>query len=1021
MNLFVFIATAWGPKSGGINCFNYDLVKASAHAKRKGKETKICCVAPNISDTDQSAMMVEGIIPVTISQTAFGAPEAAQLIFDGIQKQLQHYYPQHCDTFYIGHDIYTGNLSKKLAAEYSGWNIIFHHMDYKAYYLFKTPNLDSYETKVQEQKATLCDADLVCAVGPMLVRSAQDKVRSHSKLKVLEVFPGLAEFPSISKPANLFNPIVFGRVEKDNQKVKQISLAIDAFAEAIRLDGVTTVIRNNPTLNVVGYEADQDALRKEVERLQKGAVKIAGKLCNIVPSQYMEDRKSLGEKLSEASVAMMLSFHEGFGLVGYEAIAAGVPLILSKNSGLYEFLRNEKLDHLVYPVEINGSLETQGYSKEDLDTVAHALREIRQNESEYKKKALELREVLLNKKEKYSWEAVANNFIDSILSEFGAQLKTESTVFYLPEELTKLGTELSETDYERIEFIPKKGKRVYTVTGEKALASIYMLTKSQFGAAFTPYVYSVKNEAGDDSSPYLDFLSDCRTFFGKKEDSDGPEFKGVLAERIKDTILIIDNFSGDFFLEFDALFSWLNKQNRSFYVFPIIKTNSSVEITPYDVNMHVHQEQETSIPEKVVLAGVTDEQKLLIKVLSFRKGTGYSKKLIKYICNGINWYHQAKNEPEVFDDAIKIEEDLLKQGFVEKYSEFSYNNTDICLKAADTFEVDNENYALGISVLGQFYARCYYLNRNRDPQLNWGFCGCECFACSDALSDTIKADIKKQYETLLFAIRKKAMDTSNYKRYCRALQKFIDIYENPDDLWLWYNLLHCESIYSPQMETLKRVENVLNIEFPAGEATCNRASELKIQLIRLHAELEYELDVPDALAHAIEYVDALPAADKAGIAWAQCLVTLVNLAIGQKEYPQAQQYLSQFKCVNPEDMYSKVITAALETNLHLAQYSDGIGISLNADLSKIQNAYYTARNTLRDYRAQGWALGLMGECRLLLKKPCGDQNLYSSMKHRQASEEKTKEYKTWLQRISRYDLQQKTQIILTQEIARTSA
>jgi hypothetical protein len=34
----------------------------------------------------------------------------------------------------------------------------------------------------------------------------------------------------------------------------------------------------------------------------------------------------------------MLSWHEGFGLVGWEAIAAEVPLVVSKRTGLYKLL-----------------------------------------------------------------------------------------------------------------------------------------------------------------------------------------------------------------------------------------------------------------------------------------------------------------------------------------------------------------------------------------------------------------------------------------------------------------------------------------------------------------------------------------------------------------------------------------------------------------------------------------------------------------------------------------------------------
>lgn len=53
----------------------------------------------------------------------------------------------------------------------------------------------------------------------------------------------------------------------------------------------------------------------------------------------------------------MLSIHEGFGLAGWEAIAAGIPLVVSKNSGLYEFLDDSFANQAakyVYPIEIKG-------------------------------------------------------------------------------------------------------------------------------------------------------------------------------------------------------------------------------------------------------------------------------------------------------------------------------------------------------------------------------------------------------------------------------------------------------------------------------------------------------------------------------------------------------------------------------------------------------------------------------------------------------------------------------------------
>ncbi len=1020
MNLFVFIANAWGAVSGGINCFNSDLTIACARVKKNDNNTKICCVVPGISDDDKKMMKNEGIIPITLSKEAFSAPEASRLIFESIKKEnkLRHYYPDCCNTFYIGHDIYTGELSKRLADESDGWNVVFHHMDYASYYLFKKPNIDDYNSKIQQQTKVLCDADLICAVGPMLAESAQDKARTNPDVKIIEVFPGLAEFSAIQDAPKRFSPIVFGRVEEDNQRIKQIVLAIDAFAKAIYQDHITPIMGNNSKLNVIGYEdGDSEALEEEVRRLQESANKIAGRLCNIVPLPYTTDREKLGRSISEASVAMMLSFHEGFGLVGYEAIAAGVPLILSRNTGLYMFLEREQLDYLVYSVDIEGSVDTKGYSQNDLDTVTRALRDIRQNESKRKEDALKLRDALRLQKDKYSWKAVAKSFIDRVLEAFEADLKNESIVFFRPDELTMFNVNLDETAYDKIMFEPYSGCHVYTVEGENALISLHMCLQEQFGERYSVFIYSLQSGT-DENFLYSDFLSDCRTFFGKKGDSKGSEFKYILGERLNDTILILNDFPANYVSCFSDLFSSLNEQKYNFYIFTIFKTNLPTTIKPYH-NCTVSQTQDDSVIKKVVPEGLTNEQKLLVKILSFCGKSGYSKKLIKYIYNGINWYCSVKGNPQIFKDTAKIEEDLLKLGFIEVYSEYSYQNSSTYLEM-DKLEVESESYAFGISRLGSFYSRCYRLNRDRDPQLRWGYFSCKCFLFAAGLSDKIKENIKTDYEAILIAMRRKAMDTSDYSRYYNALQSFIDEYKEPDNLWIWYHLIHCESLCCPKMETLKKTENILKTKFATSKVNCREMSELKVQFIRLCAELEYELDIPDSLEHFIARINKLSSDSKVGTPWAQCLATLINLAINQKKYSVARKYLDDYKKINKtDDMYLSVIATAMETRMEIARYTEDDKVDLSVVLPNIEKAFYIARNRLKDYRAQGWVLGLWGECQILMKDQNGEKNLWRSMKHRKISGEKTKEYRNWLQRILKYELQQNTRTLLDEEIART--
>ena len=77
----------------------------------------------------------------------------------------------------------------------------------------------------------------------------------------------------------------------------------------------------------------------EVKQFVEGVAQRAVDL-KLLP--FIQDRQALFDDLRSASVAMMPSWHEGFGLVSWEAIAAGVPLIISKKSGVYKFLEHER-------------------------------------------------------------------------------------------------------------------------------------------------------------------------------------------------------------------------------------------------------------------------------------------------------------------------------------------------------------------------------------------------------------------------------------------------------------------------------------------------------------------------------------------------------------------------------------------------------------------------------------------------------------------------------------------------------
>ena len=55
---------------------------------------------------------------------------------------------------------------------------------------------------------------------------------------------------------------------------------------------------------------------------------------------FVQDRESLKRLFQEVDLVVMPSRTEGFGLTGFEAMLAGLPVFVSRNSGFGEALRS---------------------------------------------------------------------------------------------------------------------------------------------------------------------------------------------------------------------------------------------------------------------------------------------------------------------------------------------------------------------------------------------------------------------------------------------------------------------------------------------------------------------------------------------------------------------------------------------------------------------------------------------------------------------------------------------------------
>ena len=163
------------------------------------------------------------------------------------------------------------------------------------------------------------------------------------------------------------------------------------------------------------------------QELNQHAQYHAGRVIALLPLPY-GDREDIFKKLRQMELAMMLSWHEGFGLVGWEAISAEVPLIVTKESGLYQLLKKDSYEGFVCAVDIDAQEDPTGqqnFSKADLAKVRDAIWSIADDWTGAKRKAQKLLKLLRDKN--YTWENAARQIAESLGLAIPPQPKSVAT------------------------------------------------------------------------------------------------------------------------------------------------------------------------------------------------------------------------------------------------------------------------------------------------------------------------------------------------------------------------------------------------------------------------------------------------------------------------------------------------------------------------------------------------------------------------------------------------------------------
>ncbi|MEV6644256.1 CATRA conflict system CASPASE/TPR repeat-associated protein [Amycolatopsis sp. NPDC051371] len=335
------IADEWFPARGGISAFNRSLCIALA-----ANEMTVFCVALNPSAEELADAAGHGVHLIEAAQEPGMAPESALLRRPRLPDAT-------APDVIIGHGRITGPAAKTLAVDLypeAVWLHVVHMEPDRLEWHRPDRGGDAGERADVRSRIELelgREATRAIAVGPRL---AQWLERDFSALDsapppALRVDPGFDSAGVERKPPpGVPQILMMGRME--DIPIKGVDLGAKAIGRAARLGRPGA----RWELLVRGAaEGVSAALQKKVARwIDHAAV-------SVVVRPYTSHLPRVGEDLRRASLLLLPSRAEGFGLVGLEAIVAGTPVLVSDQSGLGVLLREvlprEQGDRVVVPVD----------------------------------------------------------------------------------------------------------------------------------------------------------------------------------------------------------------------------------------------------------------------------------------------------------------------------------------------------------------------------------------------------------------------------------------------------------------------------------------------------------------------------------------------------------------------------------------------------------------------------------------------------------------------------------------------
>ncbi|GAA4495009.1 hypothetical protein GCM10023191_035070 [Actinoallomurus oryzae] len=313
---FLAIVDEWSPAKGGVSAFNRALTTALV---RCGHPT--ACLVERATPSEFADASARGVTLLTAEELPGGpsllVPSAGALEFGA--------------DVVLGHDRFSGPAAWAYAHRYLGVRLA--HIIHTAPVEIERYKSTGEATRRTEEKEAVnlrvaADAYVTAAVGPRLARYAMDLLEDgRGRPRVVQLDPGIEV-----GTADVRCPPVKPRVLVLGRTGDVVLKGLDLAAHAVNGVGAP----GGPPLELLvrgAPAAECDALHGELVALSG----LARERIDVRP--YTTDPAELRRDMARSALCLLPSRVEGFGLVAFEAIAAGTPVLVSAKSGAAELLR----------------------------------------------------------------------------------------------------------------------------------------------------------------------------------------------------------------------------------------------------------------------------------------------------------------------------------------------------------------------------------------------------------------------------------------------------------------------------------------------------------------------------------------------------------------------------------------------------------------------------------------------------------------------------------------------------------